>query len=244
MNWKKSLKKFEIIDSTNDQLKRYLDDKSNYRIVVASKQTNGRGQVNKSFKSPEGGLYFSIALKANYAMSKLKYLTIRVGLVIKEVLDDLYSVNIQLKWINDLILNRKKLGGILVETKFDSKNNLEYIVVGIGINLLKQNFNDSQLTNKTISLDINNYQSAIDDILNALIPRLFGLENDFDIPTIMKDYNKSLFLKNETVEIISSKNSIDCKLITVNNDLSITIEKNNKYLRLDYGHYKIVYPEK
>jgi len=242
MDWKSKLKKFEVIDSTNDQLKRYLEEDAPYRIVLAKRQTRGRGQLDKVFESPAGGLYFSIALKANYDLSKLKYLTIRVALAIKDVLDYLYGIDLQLKWINDLILENKKLGGILVESKFNKQNKLDYIVVGIGINLLEQEFSDLNLINKAISLAIENYDEAIKDILDMLIPSLYELEHDFDIKNLIEDYNKCLFLKNETISIKYLDNTIEAKLISVNKDLSITVLENKRYLYFDYGNYKIQYP--
>ena len=95
--WIEEIKIFKKIDSTNDQLKRYLNESSKYKIVLANEQTKGKGQKDNTFISPPGGLYLSIAIQPKYNLDKLKYLSVRTAIEVKEVLENLYQKEIQLK---------------------------------------------------------------------------------------------------------------------------------------------------
>ncbi|MFM1535924.1 biotin--[acetyl-CoA-carboxylase] ligase [Helcococcus ovis] len=235
---------FETIDSTNDQLKRYLIENSNYKIVIAKEQTKGRGQKDNKFISPPGGLYISIAIKPKYDIEKLKYLSIRTALEIKNILDKLYNKNIKLKWLNDIILDEKKLGGILIENIFSKDNKLEYSVIGIGLNLLNNIKLNEELNDNYISLSLTNYENESKKIINEIIPSIKSLENDFSISNITNNYNECLYLKNTNITLVSNKETYFGKLLSINEDLSLNLLLNENIKSFSYNLYKIKDPYK
>lgn len=107
-------------------------------VIVAKSQTHGRGQRGNSWRSPLGGLFMSVILQPNLAIAAMNahQITLWTAWGIAKALNET-GANVKLKWLNDLIIDRRKLGGILTETRIlDSKIN--YAVVGIGINWVNE----------------------------------------------------------------------------------------------------------
>jgi BirA family biotin operon repressor/biotin-[acetyl-CoA-carboxylase] ligase len=127
---------FKIINSTNDlaiQIIKNTNNKSG--IVVAEKQKKGRGQYGKKWTSFKGNLFVSIFFQINEVKLSLKNLTKINCFLIKKLLSNFYKGKITIKNPNDLLVNNMKISGILQETL--SKSDKTFIVVGIGINLIK-----------------------------------------------------------------------------------------------------------
>ncbi|NES05680.1 MAG: biotin--[acetyl-CoA-carboxylase] ligase [Okeania sp. SIO2F4] len=122
---------FSTLPSTNQTLWQLIDSgASPGTIVIATQQTSGRGQWGRNWKSTIGGLYMSVA--TNISISQTPQLTLSTAWGIASSLED-YGVPVKIKWPNDLILENRKLGGILTETRINKKK-ISTAVIGIGIN--------------------------------------------------------------------------------------------------------------
>ncbi|MDT8336407.1 MAG: biotin--[acetyl-CoA-carboxylase] ligase, partial [Candidatus Izemoplasmatales bacterium] len=128
---------FDIIDSTNDYIKKHLESLSHGAIVTASQQSKGRGRLNNTWQSPLGNLYFSFILKQNTKQEDLFSLQIKVSLALIKLLE-VYNVTSKIKYPNDVLVNNKKIAGILIETS--GYTNIESIIIGIGLNLNQIDF--------------------------------------------------------------------------------------------------------
>ena len=160
---------FEEIDSTNDECKR-ISLANDFHIIIAEEQTKGRGRLGKTWSSPNtGNIYMSISTEKKLFCSPVSLFT---GLICKKSIDKIINEEkIGLKWPNDLVLENKKIGGILVET--ESFNNKTRTIVGIGINLNLPNkeswwgdlskFNLADKREMLIGEIINNFVSALDN---------------------------------------------------------------------------------
>ena len=136
--------RFESIDSTNTYALKNCDDLEHKTIIVADRQTMGRGRFNRKWISDvEGNIYMSIVLKPKIYSSLNEFLqniTIRMAEIVVEVLDQyLVEKNIKssIKYPNDVLVNGEKIAGILAEAK-TFKNKLKVCVIGVGINLNQQ----------------------------------------------------------------------------------------------------------
>ncbi len=112
------------VNSTNEYAKKIADTSPDGTVVLAETQTDGKGRFNRKWYSPRGGLYLSVII--GHENSSL--IPILTGVAICETFSN-YGILLGLKWPNDVILNEKKVAGILTEV-FDTK-----IILGIGINL-------------------------------------------------------------------------------------------------------------
>ena len=127
---------YDEIDSTNRLAKDLAAQNAPSRtVIVADKQTSGRGRMGKSFHSPTGGLYFSVILRPDLPLSATMSVTACTAVAVYEALTQ-FGVFPKIKWVNDLFLNDKKICGILSEGSFNAELlKMDYLVIGIGINL-------------------------------------------------------------------------------------------------------------
>jgi len=133
-----SLLCLEVIDSTNTECKRRaMAGAPEGLVVVAEEQTGGRGRLGRSFQSPKGcGLYLSALLRPRLEPAAVTDFTAWVAVAVCDGIEAACGVRPRIKWTNDIILNGKKLVGILTEMGLESESNaLEYLVTGIGINV-------------------------------------------------------------------------------------------------------------
>ena len=132
-----SLHWYDSIDSTNTRAKQLAREGAPHgTVVIAGSQSAGRGRLGRSFSSPPGsGAYLSVIMRPECQASQLMHLTCAAGVAACDALERLCGQRPGIKWINDLILDAKKLGGILTEMSIDPKTaQVQYAVVGIGVN--------------------------------------------------------------------------------------------------------------
>lgn len=131
-------------------------------IIIADKQTKGKGTHGRVWeKKCEKDIAFSIKVITECKISKLENITLDIAKIIVSEFRDLYEINLDIKTPNDIMKNGKKVGGILTETKVKGEN-VEEIVVGIGLNLYKQKFTE----------ELENIATSIENEENIVIDRL------------------------------------------------------------------------
>lgn len=125
---------FDRLDSTNNRLKLLEAGGAEHGLVVAARQqTAGRGRMGRSFLSPEGNLYFSILLRTDHDPRELMHLTCWAATAACDAVQILTGIRPRIKWVNDLVYEGRKLGGILTELVLQG-NRARAAIVGIGIN--------------------------------------------------------------------------------------------------------------
>ncbi len=149
-----SLAIFDAVDSTNNEAKRRAEDGAPHGLLVlGEEQTAGRGRRGRDWDSKKGdGIYMSLLLKPQMAPGNASMLTLVMGLAVREALAEAGVPSPMIKWPNDIVAEGKKLCGILTEmsAQIDCIN---YIVIGVGINVHQQSF-PPELAEKATSLDL------------------------------------------------------------------------------------------
>ncbi len=164
---------FSTLSSTNDMARQLaLQGEAEGTVVVADEQTSGRGTKGRSwFSTASLGLYASIILRPK--RPELSLLPLAMGLACRQTLNEIYGLNVALKWPNDLIINNKKVGGLLLESSFSGGVPV-YAIFGLGLNLNHgpDDFPE-ELRDKAISLR-QAYGHRVDreEILNQLWPNI------------------------------------------------------------------------
>lgn len=130
---------YDEVDSTNKIARELIKEGCQPGTVVrAERQTCGRGQYGRVFSSPSGGLYFSLILQPDLQAKLLSLITLAAGLACHEIIFSETGLMTQIKWPNDLYLNKKKIAGILCESLHDVYNGHKvspWVIVGVGINV-------------------------------------------------------------------------------------------------------------
>ena len=134
--WRESLHYFESIDSTNTAAKTMAADGApEGTVLLADLQTGGRGRMGRSFHSPAGcGIYMSVILRPHCPAQALMHLTCAVAVATADAIEEATGLRPGIKWTNDLVFQKRKLGGILTELALDKNGYVDYAVIGIGIN--------------------------------------------------------------------------------------------------------------
>lgn len=127
---------YPTIDSTNKKAKELaIDGAPSGTAVLAGYQTAGKGRMGRSFSSPQGkGLYLSLILRPDCKPEQLMHLTCVVAVAAYKAVEDVAGIRPGIKWINDLVIGKQKLGGILTELSIDANGYVDYAIIGIGIN--------------------------------------------------------------------------------------------------------------
>lgn len=124
---------YNEVSSTNTVAKFLsMNDVETGTVIISEKQTNAKGRSGKSWVSPLGGVWLSIVLKPNVDHSRLPLITLATGVAVAKALERIGVENPEIKWPNDIMINGKKVCGILTEAvaKF---NTIESVIVGVGI---------------------------------------------------------------------------------------------------------------
>lgn len=128
------------VTSTNDIIMEYgKQGIEEFTTVVADSQSSGRGRKGRIFYSPDNaGTYFSILLRPNINFSESLYITTAAAAAVTEAMKQLYNMDTEIKWVNDVYYNGRKICGILTEAHIDMESGtVDYATLGIGINVFE-----------------------------------------------------------------------------------------------------------
>ncbi|ACL74522.1 biotin--[acetyl-CoA-carboxylase] ligase [Ruminiclostridium cellulolyticum] len=149
-----NIRYFEEIDSTNSYAKKIANEGCAHGTVVISEvQTMGRGRVGRQWQSDTAeGIWFSIVVRPDLEPENIQVITLAASVAVVEAIKETCGIICGIKWPNDIILNGRKLGGILTELSAEP-GHVNYVVVGIGLNANQdlEHF-DYEIRQKAISL--------------------------------------------------------------------------------------------
>lgn len=122
--------------STNSSLKAVAASFPADSVLIARRQTGGRGRLGRSFYSPEGsGLYMSLLLHPSLSKDDLTLVTPAAAVAVCRALKAVFAVRAGIKWVNDVYLNGKKVCGILTEAVFAPDGAVSHLILGVGVNV-------------------------------------------------------------------------------------------------------------
>ncbi len=229
------------VNSTNLYAKQNLEILSDRTIVIADKQTNGRGRFDRTWIDlGEGNLFMTIILKPSSSFNEVyANLTQYLSVVLVKILEE-YGLSPKIKWPNDVMVNDAKISGILSETVMQGSN-FKGIVLGIGVNLNADKGDLKQIKERVATaLNIELNREYIDKKLftEKLLNEFFKNYEEFlklGFSMIKKEYvQKCNFLNKEiSVQVFNKKKSGIAKRINDNGEL--VLEKNNIEFILTMG---------
>ena len=137
--WKDRFTYADTIGSTNTELKKLAPQGiPGGTVLIAGEQVGGRGRMGRSFHSPKGtGVYLSMLIRPDCRPDQIMHLTCAAAAAMVEAIEEAAGFRPSIKWTNDLVYGRQKLGGILTELGLGAQG-LDYAIIGIGINCLQE----------------------------------------------------------------------------------------------------------
>ena len=210
----------EEIPSTNTTLKEMVNPPVG-TTLIAARQTGGRGRLGRLFHSPEGGLYLSVLIPPVDAV------TCRAAVAAARAIESLCGAKIDLKWVNDLYLNGRKVAGILAEGVFSPDGTLTAVVLGIGINVGAMDF-PAELQSIATSLGNEGFRLTREDVAAAFLNELEIALRDV---TAMDEYRRRNLVVGREVTVLRGSDTYTAivEAITDEGHLVVTDENKNTH---------------
>lgn len=215
---------YDEVVSTNGTAKQLAElGAEEWTVVSAGHQSGGKGRSGKWWHSEKGdNAMFSVILKPK-AVSQI---TLAAGLAVCCVLENLTRLDVKIKWPNDVLLNGKKVCGILAESKLDGPI-VKYVVLGIGINVNAKIF-EGELKEKATSIYIES--GVMHDVRSITNEALCQLSNTLEKECLMAEYKKRCVNINRHVRVIQNGAELlgFCEDITDDGKIALLTENNER----------------
>ena len=237
---------FAVTDSTNEQAKRLAwEGASHGTLITADMQTNGKGRRGRIWESKQSnGIYMSLILKPDILPQYASMLTLvaahSVSCAIQKQLNKERMIP-YIKWPNDIVMNQKKICGILTEMEL-KQNDIAHIIVGIGINVNQQEFPKEITTASSIFLETG--QNLQKEELIQEILRYF--ENDYatflktqDLKGLKEEYEALLINKNKQVTVLEPGGSWEGIAVGITDKGELIVDTKNGYHYVSSGEVSV-----
>lgn len=219
--------------STNIDALKYPEN----TLVVANIQTGGKGRMGRNFVSNKGGVYMSLSLKTEAAAAEI---TTAAAVAAARAIEAQSGKKTQIKWVNDIYINGKKVCGILAESQTQNGHILK-TVIGIGINLLKRTEFDSELKKKAGHIyESGNFRKLRTDLINRFLEEFFSLYDKNDKKIILNEYKKRDFLIGKKVSFEKNKQKLIGTVLGFDNDINLLVEVDKQIHTLKSGEVSVL----
>jgi BirA family biotin operon repressor/biotin-[acetyl-CoA-carboxylase] ligase len=235
---------FDSIDSTQNQaLKMANNHENDGTIIVAGKQTDGKGRSGRRWESPKGGIWFSIILQPKFDISITTLFPIASSLALSIAIEKIFKISPELKWPNDLTIKGKKLAGMLVDVSLES-NKIESLVLGVGINFdvdvkkIEKIMKDTPNFYGVVSLnEQKNKIKPVQLVQTFLVEleKIYELLNMKQIKKIISEWTKRSSTIEKNIEINTINGKIKGRAIRIDEDGALVILENKKTHRVIAG---------
>jgi BirA family biotin operon repressor/biotin-[acetyl-CoA-carboxylase] ligase len=234
-----TIHQFEVLDSTNDLAKNLANNRQIFdrEIIVANQQNKGRGRLDRQWVSPQGNLYFSLVLQPKIAIEKIPQMSLVVIVILNLAVQKIaknFQLKIENKWPNDLLINNKKVAGILLES-INYNNICEYLIIGIGINI---NSFPPDLSN--IADKLQNYFPTIaaEEMLEKFLDEfdiLYKNWRDFGFKNFRQLWRQNAYNLNQEITIKPNNNETRGIFKDIDDEGNLLLEINQKIHKFNCG---------
>lgn len=244
------LKVFDSLPGTNDWIKEHQNELSSGTVVMTSHQSRGRGRQGRSFHSPaHEGIYFSILYKGETTPLP-EFVTIGAAVAVARVLEEL-GFSPDIKWVNDICLDHRKVCGILTEGELELETGrMKYLVLGVGINVNNESFppelEDVATSLKRVArrfIDPNELAARLlvkmDETIAGLMPSRSRAEYQRWVDEILEEFNRRLYLKGEEVTLQASDRLIRGILTGTDEHGHLVLATPEGLRAFPYGEYRL-----
>lgn len=240
---------YDTIDSTNNQAKKEAEnDACDKSLFVAECQTGGKGRRGRTWISPpKSGIFMSYLLKPDIMPTQASTLTLVAALAVAKGITNVVqkygkAIECNIKWPNDIVLNKKKIVGILTElsAELDCVN---YVVVGIGINVNNKEFPE-EIKDTATSIYNETKLSILRSEIIACIDKEFAkyyetfLETK-DMSNLIDEYNAMLINKDNMVKVIYGNKEITGVAKGIENDGALLVESEGEIKKIIAGEVSV-----
>ncbi|NLJ94384.1 MAG: biotin--[acetyl-CoA-carboxylase] ligase [Clostridiaceae bacterium] len=242
---KYDIKIYDSVSSTNTLLKeKAKNNAAAGTVLVANSQMSGKGRLGRNFFSPpDTGVYFSLLLRPTLHFDLVQSSPALAAVALAQSLDFLLDIKTEIKWVNDIYLDGKKIAGILSEGELDFENKqIKYLVIGLGVNVYEPNtdFPEEFRERATYLINNSNNSRERDNLRNKIVATFLNKWEFYSDPKHHKQaleiFRTKNFLLDKQVEVKVQANSIKGIVRDISNEFELIIENNNQeILYINHG---------
>jgi BirA family biotin operon repressor/biotin-[acetyl-CoA-carboxylase] ligase len=228
------VKVLEETDSTNTFLKNCAEEKDEGAVVIAKRQTKGKGRLGRTFVSEKNGLYMSILLKPENDPDKIMLITAMAAVAVLRAVKAQNIREAKIKWVNDIFVNGKKAAGILTEGVFKD-DSISYMVLGIGVNLVRpEGGMDASISQIATYLfeKTDNGNQFVADIINNFFSIYRGEE-------FLKEYRDNSFLEGKEITYIKDETVHTARVVDIDDKCGLVLNENGEKVVLKCGEVSV-----
>ncbi len=213
-------------------------------VVVADKQNAGRGRRGRSWQSPAGkDIYFTILLRPEFEPDKAAGLTLIMALSVAQAVRNCCGLEAGIKWPNDLVLNGKKICGILTEMNVET-DYIQHVVIGTGINVNLERMPEGIEQTATSLLLEGGKETARARLLQEVLERFEenyeSYERDMSLVSMLEEYNRYLVNKDKQVRVLDPKGEFEGIARGINDSGELLVEtENGKIVKVYAGEVSV-----
>lgn len=220
----------DTVTSTNTLLRSAAENGApDKTVLIANEQTEGRGRRGKSFYSPaDSGIYMSILLRPDFGADKAYILTAGAAVAAVRAVKKVCGIDAGIKWVNDIMLDGKKICGILTEavTDFES-GSLQYAVMGLGINISRPKGGfPSEISD--IASSLYSYEVADNELKCSLAAEIlnsfFDIYGHTSVERLINEYKKYSVVIGKRIKVISAGSEYFATAVDIDNDARLVVK--------------------
>ncbi len=235
---------FDEITSTNEYAKKLANDNANEgTIVISDSQTNGKGRLDKNWVSNKGdGIFLSLILKPNIELFSVTQITLLAGICVCNTIKMCTNLDAKIKWPNDIIINNKKVCGILTEVSAQI-DKVSHIILGIGINVNNESFDES-IKNKATSIFLETgnkleRQKIIGHFLKEFESKYFKYKQEKNFLTFLDEYKNLCVNIGKEVKVIYCDKEITGVVLDISPLGEIILKTKKETLKIVSGEVSL-----
>lgn len=220
----------EETGSTNEDIKQLArEGAANGTLVVADMQTAGRGRRGRTWVSPKGdSVYMSLLLRPECMPNQASALTLVMALAVLEAIEELSPGKSGIKWPNDIVMNGRKVCGILTEMSLE-KNAISYVVIGVGINTNQLFFEDEiSATATSLARELGvkiEREQLIGRVLHYFEQEYAVFEKTWDLTGLADRYNQYLLNRGRQVRVLDPQGEYEGMALGINTEGELLVRK-------------------
>ncbi len=217
----------ETVNSTNMYLKERADITTHGTVVIAKSQTAGRGRFVRKFHSPKNsGIYMSIFLQPDLAAESSVLITTAAAVAVSEACEALSGNTCKIKWVNDVLINSKKICGILTEGAINAESlKLKYAILGIGVNVYEPAGGFCEDIKDIAGCVFEKEEKDLSSRLAAeIINRFMKYYNELESKSFLQGYRERCDTLGKAVTVIKGENTREATALDIDNNCRLLVE--------------------
>lgn len=243
LNRKLIVKTYQTIDSTNAEAKRRLNDNPHEDVLIlAESQEKGRGRLGRTFYSPSrNGIYMSLALHDLNPKNDATLVTTAAAVAVCQAIEELTELKPQIKWVNDIFIDDKKVCGILTEGILSLETQtIQSIILGIGLNVFEDENLPADLQQIVGSLFKKENPVSRNELAASIINHFFRIYETMETREYLAAYRERCFVLGRNVTFIKNNKTYAGRATGIDDTGALEIQLNdNTTTKISYGEISI-----